>query len=86
MTIGRALDLMGRKEPPVACCPRCPGTEPLVLTVERAGLEFTCLVCGGWFGFLDPKPADSTPELDALAEQRKAEYGEQRKARKGGTE
>ncbi|MFZ2226178.1 MAG: hypothetical protein WAV64_01950 [Candidatus Moraniibacteriota bacterium] len=73
MSVGRALDLMGRKDPPVAMCPRCPG-EPLVFTFERAGFEFTCLGCNGWFGFLDPRPADSTPELDALTEQRKAEY------------
>ena len=76
----KALDLIKRTEPPVAICPRCPG-EPLVFTFERDGYEFTCLNCNGWFGFLDPRPADRTPALDALVEDRKATYREQRELR-----
>lgn len=76
----KALDLIGRKTPPVAMCPRCPD-EPLVFTFEMTGAEFTCLGCGGWFGFLDPRAAESTPELDARAAERKATHLEQRAAR-----
>jgi hypothetical protein len=78
----KALHLMGRRTPPVAMCTACPN-EPLVFTFERAGYEFTCLGCGGWFGFLDPRPAEATPELDALAEVRKLEYRALRAAREG---
>lgn len=79
----RALDLMGRKEPPMAMCRRCPN-EPLVFTFEMPGAEFHCLGCGGWFGFLDPRPETSTPELEALLEERRATYADQRAARQAG--
>jgi len=70
----KALKLMGRKEPPMACCTSCKPDEPLVMTFERRGYEFTCMKCGGWFGFLDPKPITSTPELEALLKKRQAEH------------
>ena len=76
----KALDLIRRKEPPIAMCPRCPG-EPLVFTFEMSGYEFHCLECGGWFGFLDPRPAAPTPELNALVDQRKTAYQAQRAER-----
>jgi hypothetical protein len=72
----RALDLIGRKEPPVACCTVCRPDEPLVFTFDRRGYEFTCMRCGGWFGFLDPRLVPSTPDLDALSAQRMREYAE----------
>lgn len=74
----KALNLMSKKEPPVACCPTCRPDEPLVMTFERRGYEFTCMKCGRWFGFLDPRAVTATPELDALTEQRKAEYDARR--------
>lgn len=77
----KALDLMGRTEPPTACCPTCRPDEPLVFTFDRAGYEFTCLRCGRWFGFLDPRAVVTTPELDALTAQRKQEYKATREAR-----
>jgi hypothetical protein len=76
----KALDLIGRKEPPMAMCPRCP-REPLVCTFELDGYEFTCLGCGGWFGFLDPRAEESTPELEAMLDERKAVYKLQRAER-----
>lgn len=76
----RALNLMGRSEPPMAMCPRCP-REPLVMTFEVPGAEFTCLGCDGWFGFLDPRPVESTPELDAMHDEREAAYKLQRAER-----
>lgn len=77
----KALDLMSRKETPVAVCPRCKPDEPLVFTFEQRGFEFTCLRCGGWYGFLDPRAAVATPELLALADERKATYKAERLAR-----
>jgi hypothetical protein len=79
--VAKALDLMGKPEPPIAMCPRCPD-EPLVFTFERRGFEFTCLSCGGWFGFLDPRAAAPTPELLVLADERKATYQLAREARR----
>lgn len=62
-----ALDLIGRDEPPMATCPR--DGEPLILTFERPGAEFHCLICGSWLGFLAPRPAKKTDALNArLAE------------------
>ena len=60
-TSNRLLD--ESKPKPVACCPT--DGEPLIFTLERSGAEFHCMVCGRWFGFLSPRPADSTPELIA---------------------
>lgn len=74
----KALEMIGRKGPKVAMCPR-DRDEPLVCTFDRRGYEFTCLKCGGWYGWLDPLPADETPELLALCEQRKQEYASRAK-------
>lgn len=66
MTWGKALELalrVGRGEGPrVAMCPTCPD-EVLVSTLRWAGAEFYCLGCEGHFSFVDPRPADETPEL-----------------------
>lgn len=48
---------------PVALC--CCGT-PLVSTFERAGYEWYCVGCKGWFGWLHARKGDGpnpTPEL-----------------------
>lgn len=50
-------------ERPMATCPS--DGEPLVSTLERRGAEFVCAVCGCWYGFLSPRPATCTPELEA---------------------
>jgi hypothetical protein len=78
----KALDLMGRKEPPMAMCRRCPN-EPVVSTFEMPGAEFHCVVCGEWIGFLDPRPEPATPELEARLEEHKATYAAQRAEREG---
>ena len=70
INLGTALAMVGRKpgDPKkYAGCPRC--NEPLICTMERRGAEFHCMVCGGWFGFLAPKPLDVTPEMDKRYEQ-----------------
>lgn len=66
-----ALTLLDGTGPKTAMCPRNCG-EPLVSTFERRGAEFHCLACGGWFGFLAPKPAVPTPVLDARTTQLEA--------------
>lgn len=67
--IAPALDLIGRKREgkpaPMACCPRCPGTVPLVSTCVFPGAEFYCAECGAKVGFLSPRPAEATDELKA---------------------
>lgn len=55
------VNLIGRKEPPMACCPK--DGEPLISTLKYRGAEFVCMVCGSLLGFLSPTPKDVTPEL-----------------------
>lgn len=68
MSFAKAFELalrVGRGEgPKVAMCPTCPD-EVLVSTLRWPGAEFYCLGCKGHFSFVDPRPADPTPELDA---------------------
>lgn len=79
VNVGLALDLVGRKRDgvpaPMATCHV--DDEPLVSTMEFPGAEFYCVVCGRTYGFLSPKPAEATPELEArhavLREQHLAE-------------
>jgi len=52
---------------PMAMCPRC--REVLVSTFERPHKEFLCLGCGEWWEFLQPLPADPTPERLERAEE-----------------
>lgn len=59
----KALDLIGRSEPPMACCPEC--AAPLIRTLVFRHYEFYCLECGRKWGFLDPHPQTSTAELEA---------------------
>lgn len=51
------------KPAPVATCPS--DGESLIMTFERPGAEFVCVVCGRWYGFLAPVPAEPSPELEA---------------------
>lgn len=69
----KALDLIGRKEPPTAMCPVCPD-EPLVMTFKWRGYEFFCVKCRGKFEFLDPRAEKSTPELDARVKAAEAAF------------
>jgi hypothetical protein len=79
--LGVALDLLGRKgNPPMAMCRRC-DDEPLVMTFEFPGAEFVCMNCKALYGFLDPRPAEETPELRAKYEQRLKEYEAERAAK-----
>ena len=59
---------------PMATCPR--DGAPLIMTMAFRGYEFICLECGAKMGFLDPRPAEPTPELDARYEALKAEWDE----------
>ena len=62
----RALELALRTHrgegPRVAMCPACPD-EVLVATFRWPGAEFYCLACDGRYDFVDPRPAEETPEL-----------------------
>jgi hypothetical protein len=68
----KALDLMSRKEPPVALCRN--DAQPLVSTMLWPRAEWLCLACGGHYGWLDPLKGEPTPELVALSEQRRDEW------------
>jgi hypothetical protein len=78
--LGRAFEAAiraGKKDgppPPMATCPR--DDTPLIGTGAFRGAEFFCLTCGGKFGFLAPKPAEATPELNARYEALQAEWDE----------
>lgn len=66
MSFAKAIELAlrtGRGEGPrVAMCPTCPD-EVLVSTLHWPGAEFYCLGCEGVFSYVDPRPAEETPEL-----------------------
>lgn len=76
--LGLALDSAARardgKPPPMATCPR--DDTPLISTLAFTYKEFVCLECGGQFGFVEPKPAEETPELSARYEALQAEWDE----------
>ncbi len=67
-----ALDLINRKDPPMACCPR--DGEPLISTFKYPGAEFVCMVCGNLLGFLAPTPKPDTPELSARHDELRARF------------
>jgi hypothetical protein len=79
---GVAARLLGRdrdKPPPIATCHN--DGEPLVSTLEYRGAEFVCVVCGDRYGFLGPKPADTTPELLARLKELTVRYDRERAER-----
>lgn len=65
---------------PYAVCPV--DGEPLVSTLEFRYAEFYCVVCKNKYGFLDPHPAEPTPELDARHAELRAQYDAERAARR----
>lgn len=79
--VGLALDLVsrGKNEAPMATCPH--DDEPLISTFEFQGAEFICQVCGHKYGFLSPKPAKWTPELQARHDELRAQYDKERAER-----
>lgn len=83
INMGTALDLIGRKREgkpaPMATCHA--DDEPLISTLEFRGAEFYCVVCERKYGFLGPKPAESTPELEARHEELRQRYDEERARR-----
>lgn len=77
--VDTALKLIGG-EKPMATCPH--DDEPLIMTLEFKGAEFICMVCERKFGFLSPKPATWTQELQDRYEVLKAQYDAERAERK----
>ena len=71
-----AFDAMARKregkEPPIATCPSC--SEPLIGTFKFPGKEFICVVCRRLWGFVEPTPAETTPELLARLEELRKQW------------
>ena len=65
---------MAERVAPMATCPR--DGAPLIATMAFRKAEFYCLECGARLGFLSPRPAAPTPELDARYEALKAEWDE----------
>ena len=60
------------KPAPMATCPAC--GEPLIATFKFRGKEFVCVECHKLWGFVDPTPVESTPELDARYQELKAKW------------
>lgn len=58
--VGTAMKLISG-ERPMATCPK--DDEPLISTLLYRGAEFVCQVCKTRYGFLAPKPATWTQEL-----------------------
>lgn len=73
---GMVLDSIKRKEegkpPPMATCPSC--KEPLIMTFRFPGKEFICVCCRKLWGFVDPIPAEVTPELNARRDELVAQW------------
>jgi len=59
-------------KPPMATCPNC--GEPLIATFHFPGYEFICASCKRMWGFVDPVPVESTPELEARHSELKAQW------------
>ena len=76
--LGLVLDAMkrrkGGKPAPMATCPSC--GEPLISTLRFHGYEFICVVCKRLWGFVEPTPVESTPELTARYQELKARWDE----------
>jgi len=77
-----ALDAIDRKKQgkpaPMAICPHC--REPLIGTFRFPGKEFICMGCDRLWGFVEPIPAEATPELEARYQELKAKWHAERKA------
>lgn len=58
----------------MATCPR--DGAPLIATLVFRKAEFYCLECGARLGFLSPRAAEPTPELNARYEALQAEWDE----------
>lgn len=70
-----ALRVRSGAGPRTAMCPRCPD-EVLVSTLRFPHAEFYCLGCQGQFSFVDPRPEEPTPELEARIEAANARFAE----------
>lgn len=57
---------------PMATCPTC--GEPLIGTFRFPGKEFVCMGCRRLWGFVEPTPQVSTPELEARYAELKAQF------------
>lgn len=66
----KAIEMHGRGRKVAMCS--CDA--PLVSTLAFRHFEFYCLDCGRRYGFLDPRPADETPELIARCDAYLAEW------------
>lgn len=77
--LGMVLDMEDRKKTgkpaPMATCPAC--EEPLVGTIKFPGKEFVCVACRRTWGFIEPRPAEATPELKARYKVLKAQWDDE---------
>lgn len=75
------LDSMKRKREgtpaPIAMCPSC--NEPLIMTFQFPGKEFICVCCRKLWEFIDPTPAEATPERIARHQVLKAKWEAEQK-------
>lgn len=70
-TAAKLIGAVGDQRP-MATCPH--DDEPLIATLEFNGAEFFCQVCKRKYGFLAPKPAKLTVELQARHDELREQY------------
>lgn len=74
-----AKKLVDEHTRPFAGCRAC--GEPLVGTFERPQLEWVCMGCGRWFGFLGVDSIPFSLEVDARHRELRAQYEAERAER-----
>jgi len=87
MVIGAIKRKDEGKPPPRATCPAC--SEPLIMTFRFPGKEFVCVECRKLWGFVEPVPAEETPELKKRYDELKTKWDlelEQAKGKKDETD
>jgi hypothetical protein len=72
ISVGTAFELI-RGSRPMATCPA--DGEPLISTLRFPKAEFVCMACRMTYGFLSPKPAPWTQELQDRHDELKEEFG-----------
>ena len=72
MVLDRAKRKSEGKASPIATCPKC--KEPLIMTLKFRGKEFICVECRSLWGFVEPIPAEETPELMTRLKELRAKW------------